>query len=128
MDITQLKNELSKKNKEEIEFLLYLLLVEEKISFIALTSAYVAYLEHVKDDTQNKLIEAETCVLESFMYNKDDDDEASHNSALRALYLLNQSKIFNGLDDWNKKYGYNEEEAKQLSWYEHNKSDNYVSI
>lgn len=126
MNITQLKNELSKKNKEEIEFLL--LLVEEKISFTALTSAYVAYLEHVKDDTQNKLIEAETCVLESFMYNKDDDDEASHNSALRALYLLNQSKIFNGLDDWNKKYGYNEEEAKQLSWCEHNKSDNYVSI
>lgn len=51
MDIIQLKEELSKKSKEEIQFLLYLLLVEEKISFTSLTSAYVAYLEHVKDDT-----------------------------------------------------------------------------
>ena len=121
MNIFELKEELSKKNKEEVEFLLFLLLVEEKVSFTTLTSAYVAYLEHIKDDTQNKLIEAETCVLESFIYNKDDDDESSHKLALRALYLLNQSKRFNGLDDWNKKYGYNEEEAKQLSWYERNK-------
>lgn len=121
MDIIQLKDELSKKNKEEVEFLLFLLLTEEKISFTTLTSAYVAYLEHVKNDNQNKLIEAETCVLESFLYNKGDNDEASRKSTLRALYLLNKSKRFNGLDDWNKKYGYNEEEAKQLSWYERNK-------
>ena len=128
MDIIQLKDELSKKSKEEVEFLLFLLLVEGKVSFTTLTSAYVAYLEHVKDDTQNKLIEAETCVLESFIYNKDDNDESSHKSALRALYLLNKLKRFNGLDDWNKKYGYNEEEAKQLSWYERNKDINNVSI
>lgn len=121
MNIIQLKDELSKKNKEEVEFLLYLLLVEEKISFTTLTSSYVAYLEHVKNDNENKLIEAETCVLESFLYNKGDNDEASHKSTLRALYLLNKSKRFNGLDDWNKKYGYNEEEAKELSWYERNK-------
>lgn len=127
MDIIQLKEELSKKSKEEIQFLLYLLLVEEKISFTSLTSAYVAYLEYVKEDTQNKLIEAETCVLESFMYNKDDDDEASHNSALRALYLLNQSGRFN-IERENEKYGYNEKEAKQLSWYERNKRDNNVSV
>lgn len=127
MDIIKLKEELSKKSKEEVQFLLFLLLVEEKISFTSLTSAYVAYLEHVKDDTQNKLIEAETCVLESFMYNKDDDDEASHNSALRALYLLNQSSRFN-LKTMNEKYGYNEKEAKQLSWYERNKRNNNVSV
>lgn len=127
MDIIQLKEELSKKSKEEVQFLLFLLLVEEKISFTSLTSAYVAYLEHVKDDTQNKLIEAETCVLESFIYNKDDDDEASHNSALRALYLLNQSSRFN-LKTMNEKYGYNEKEAKQLSWYERNKRNNNVSV
>lgn len=121
MDIIQLKEELSKKSPEEIQFLLQLLLIEEKFSFTDLTKAYVAYLEHTKEDNENKLVEAETCVLESFLYNKDDDDEASHKSALRALYLLNKSKRFNGLDDWNKKYGYNEEEAKQLSWYERNK-------
>lgn len=121
MNIIQLKEELSKKNSEEIQFLLQLLLIEGKFSFTDLTKAYVAYLEYVKEDNQNKLIEAETCVLESFLYNKDDDDEASHKSALRALYLLNQSKRFNGLDDWNKKYGYDEKEAKQLSWYERNK-------
>lgn len=121
MDIIQLKNELSKKNKKEVEFLLYLLLIEEKISFTTLTSSYVAYLEYIKNDSLNKLIEAETCVLESFLYNKGDNDEASRKSTLRALYLLNKSKRFNGLDDWNKKYGYNEEEAKELSWYEQNK-------
>lgn len=121
MNIIQLKEELSKKNSEEIQFLLHLLLIEGKFSFTDLTKVYVAYLEYVKEDNQNKLIEAETCVLESFLYNKDDDDEASHKSALRALYLLNQSKRFNGLDDWNKKYGYDEKEAKQLSWYERNK-------
>lgn len=121
MDIIQLKEELSKKKSEEIQFLLQLLLIEGKFSFTDLTKAYVAYLEHTKEDNENKLIEAETCVLESFLYNKDDDDEASHKSALRALYLLHQSKRFNGLDDWNKKYGYDEKEAKQLSWYERNK-------
>lgn len=128
MDIIQLKNELSKKSKEEIEFLLFLLLAEKKFSFTTLTSAYVAYLEHVKDDNLNKLIEAETCVLESFIYNKDDNDEASHKSALRALYLLNKSKRFNGLDDWNKKYGYNEEEAKQLFGMNEIKNTNNVFI
>ena len=121
MDVIQLKDELSKKSPEEIQFLLQILLIEGKLSFTALTSAYVAYLEYVKEDNENKLIEAETCVLESFLYNKGDDNEASHKSTLRALYLLNKSKRFNGLDDWNKKYGYNEEEAKQLSWYERNK-------
>lgn len=119
MDIIQLKEELSKKNPEEIQFLLQLLLIEGKFSFTDLTKAYVAYLEYTKEDNENKLIEAETCVLESFIYNK--DDESSHKSILRALYLLNQSKRFNGLDEWNKKYGYNEEEAKKLSWYERNK-------
>lgn len=121
MNIFELKDELSKKNPEEIQFLLQILLIEGKFSFTDLTKAYVSYLEHVKNDNENKLIEAETCVLESFIYNKSDDDEASHKSALRALYLLNKSKRFNGLDDWNKRYGYNEEEAKQLSWYERNK-------
>lgn len=54
------------------------------------------------------------------MYNKDDNDEASHKSALRALYLLNQSGRFN-VELKNEKYGYDEKEAKQLSWYERNK-------
>lgn len=121
MDIIQLKEELSKKNSEEIQFLLELLLIEGKLSFTTLTSAYVAYLEYVKEDNENKLIEAETCVLESFIYNKNDNDESSRKSALRALYLLNKSKRFNGLDKWNKEYGYDEKEAKELSWYERNK-------
>lgn len=121
MNIFELKDEFSKKSSEEIQFLLQMLLIEGKFSFTDLTKAYVAYLEYIKDDTQNKLVEAETCVLESFLYNKDDSSEASHKSTLRALYLLNKSKRFNGLDDWNKKYGYNEEEAKELSWYERNK-------
>ena len=118
MNIFELKEEFSKKSPEEIQILLQVLLIEEKFSFTDLTKAYVAYLEYTKNDSQNKLIEAETCVLESFIYN---DDESSHKTALRALYLLNKSKRFNGLDDWNKKYGYNEEEAKELSWYEQNK-------
>lgn len=121
MDILQLKEELLKHDSEELNFLIYLLLIEKKLSYTTLTNSYIQYLEWKENDNQDKLIEAETCVLESFLYNRDDDDESSHKSALRALYLLNKSKRFNGLDDWNKKYGYNEEEAKQLSWYERNK-------
>lgn len=121
MDILQLKEELLKHDSEELNFLIYLLLIEKKLSYTALTNSYIQYLEWKENDNQDKLIEAETCVLESFLYNRDDDDESSHKSNLRALYLLNKSKRFNGLDDWNKKYGYNEEEAKQLSWYERNK-------
>lgn len=121
MDILQLKEELLKHDAEELNFLIYLLLIEKKLSYTTLTNSYIQYLEWKENDNQDKLIEAETCVLESFLYNRDDDDESSHKSALRALYLLNKSKRFNGLDDWNKKYGYNEEEAKQLSWYERNK-------
>lgn len=121
MDILQLKEELLKHDSEELNFLIYLLLIEKKLSYTTLTNSYIQYLEWKENDNQDKLIEAETCVLESFLYNRDDDDESSHKSALRALYLLNKSKRFNGLDDWNKKYSYNEEEAKQLSWYERNK-------
>lgn len=121
MDILQLKEELLKHDSEELNFLIYLLLIEKKLSYTTLTNSYIQYLEWKENDNQDKLIEAETCVLESFLYNRDDDTESSHKSALRALYLLNKSKRFNGLDDWNEKYGYNEEEAKQLSWYEQNK-------
>ena len=104
MNIFELKEELSKHDSEEIRLILYLLMIEKKISYTTLTKAYIRYLEEKEEDNQNKLIEAETCVLESFIYNKDNDDESSHKSALRALYLLNKSKRFNGLDDWNKKY------------------------
>lgn len=56
MDIIELKEELSKKCPEEIQFLLQLLLIEGKFSFTALTSAYIAYLEHTKEDNENKLV------------------------------------------------------------------------
>ena len=98
-------------------------MIEKKLSFVSLSNAYVEYLEQIKEDNENKLIEAETCVMESFIYNRKDKDAASHNSALRALYLLNKSNRFN-VQAENKKYNYNEEEARKLSWYERNKNSN----
>lgn len=62
-----------------------------------------------------ELIEAETCVLESFHYKKGTKREYDIKHTQRCLYLLNKSKRFQ-LNDLNEKYGYNEEEAKQYSW------------
>lgn len=121
MDTLELLNELSKKDKEEIQYALLTLMTSRKIDFITLNNAYVSFLERTKEDSLNQLVEAETCVLESLIY-KNNKNESTKNSIQRRLFLLNQSKRFN-MAEMNKKLQYDENMGKELSWYYRNKND-----
>lgn len=124
MDTFALIKELSKKSKEEIKYSLLALMLDSKIDFLDLNEAYIKYLNLIKEDRLNQLIEAETCVLESFHYKKGIKDEDDIKHTQRCLYLLNKSKRFQ-MNKLNEKYKYNEEEAKKYSWYERNKENEY---
>lgn len=124
MNTFELIEELSRKPNSEIKYALLALMLKDKINFLDLNSAYVEYLKSIKEDRLNQLREAEICVLESFYHKKGTKNEYDIKHTQRCLYLLNQSKRF-AIDDLNKKYGYNEEEAKQYSWYERNTDNNY---
>ena len=108
---------------ENIRYLFFLLLCEKKVSFKELSESYVEALEYDNTDKLKQLIEAETCVLEHMISaqhrTKKDDKEKTYQ---RSLYLLNNSKRFN-MKDLNKKFGYDEEKAKKLSWYERDKNN-----
>lgn len=121
MELTtfELIDKLIEKPKEEILYALFKLMCKEKLRFYDLNRAYVKYLEAMKKDTTNQLIEAETCVLEIFhnKKTKDSTKEVDYKHTQRSLYLINKSKRFN-TDKLNEKYEYNEEFARQMSWYE----------
>lgn len=120
METFELLEELSKKSRKEIEFALTTLMLKEKIDFVNVSNSYVACLEQIKEDRLNQIIEAETCVLESFMHKKGNKNEDDRKHTQRCLYLLNQSRRFN-MGKMNEKYEYDEELGKKMSWYERNK-------
>ena len=127
MNTFELIDQLLKKPSEEIEYALFTVLMQDKLDFVKLSNMYVKSLEAKREDTDNKMIEAETCILESFLYrksrSKDTDkskDKSNWKHTQRSLYFLNQGKRFN-MANMNKEYTYDEEEAKKLSWYERNK-------
>lgn len=124
MELTtfELIDKLIKKPKEEILYSLFMLMCKDKLNWDDLNKAYVKYLEATKNDMTNQLIEAETCVMESFhdKKTKDKKKETDYKHTQRCLYLLNQSKRFN-MDKTNEKYEYNEDFARTMSWYEMNK-------
>lgn len=123
MTTLELLDELTKKPKEEIHYALLELLLKDKLDYISISNSYVSFLEVINADRQNKLIEAETCILESFLYDKIDSKDKSLEDwkhTQRCLYNLNQSKRFN-MSKMNQEYNYNEKEAKEFSWYERNK-------
>ena len=122
MDTFELLEELSKKPKQEIKYGLLALMLKDKIDFIDLNACYVEYLNRIKEDRLNQLIEAESCVLESFYRNKGNKREYDKKHTQRCLYLLNQSRRFN-MSNLNKKYEYDEEFGKKMSWYERNKEN-----
>lgn len=122
METFELLEKLSEKSKQEIEFALTVLMLKEKIDFLDVSNSYVACLEQIKEDRLNQLIEAETCVLESFMHKKGNKREDDRKHTQRCLYLLNQSKRFN-INKLNEKYEYDEELGKKMSWYERNKEE-----
>lgn len=120
METFELLEKLSEKSKQEIEFALTVLMLKEKIDFVNVSNSYVACLEQIKEDRLNQIIEAETCVLESFHYKKGNKNEDDRKHTQRCLYLLNQSRRFN-MGKMNEKYEYDEELGKKMSWYERNK-------
>lgn len=123
MELTtfELIDQLIEKPKEEIQYALLRLMVNGKLDFIDLNKSYVKYLELDAKDKMNQLIEAETCVAESFHDKKTKDKSknrgADYKHTQRCLYLLNQSKRYN-MNKMNEKYEYDEEFAKTMSWYE----------
>lgn len=107
METFELLEKLSDKSKQEIEFALTVLMLKEKIDFVNVSNSYVACLEQIKEDRLNQLIEAETCVLESFRHKKGNKNEDDRKHTQRCLYFLNQSKRLN-MNTLNEKYEYDE--------------------
>ena len=118
MTTLEIIKELSKKDNQEIEYVLSFLMQLGKIDFLRLNGAYVKFLEDSKKRDLSKLIEAEVCVAESLLYDKPSiKDPQTEISVQRRLYLLNQSNRFQ-IDDLNEKFGYDEDRAKT---YNHEK-------
>lgn len=125
MEINNIIKELLKHDKREIEFTITSLMLENKLDFINVSNSYVRYLNFIKEDRLNQLIEAETCVLESFIDKKTkkiDESDRDYKHTQRCLYLMNKSGRFN-INDLNNKYNYDEAFAKKMSWYERNKEN-----
>lgn len=122
MDTLTLLEELLKKSTEEIDYAILYLLVKNKIDFAKLSTQYVKALEIKNTDNENKLIEAESIMMESFhdKITANKNNKSGYKHTLRTLYFLNQGKRFN-LEKMNSDFDYKEEEAKKLSWYERNK-------
>lgn len=113
-------DELTQRAPDELEYSIFILLVQKKIDYKQLSDMYVKALESWNKDKENQFSEACSCVLESFSRKRKYETDYDKKAIQRALYLLNQSNQFN-MGELNKKYGYNEDEAKKLSWYERNK-------
>ena len=107
---------------DNIRYLFFLLLCEKKVSFKELSESYVEALEVDNEDKLNKLIEAEICVLQNIVCSNKPKTQTHQNAIQRSLYLLNNSKRFQ-MKDLNEKFGYDEEKAKKLSWYERDKNN-----
>lgn len=107
---------------DNIRYLFFLLLCEKKVSFKELSESYVEALEFDNTDKLKQLIEAETCVLENIVCSNKPKNQTHKNAIQRSLYLLNKSKRFQ-MEDLNERFGYDEEEAKKLSWYERDKNN-----
>ena len=128
MNTVELLEELCKRDKVKIQWGIFKLLTEGKLDYTVLSEAYVKYLKATEEDNYNKLIEAETIILESFWYKKvksEDRDKGkgklNWKHTQRALYFLNMLKRI-CMTQFNEDYNYNEEKAKELSWYERNKN------
>lgn len=125
--------ELSKQPKDEIEYAIYTLLLRKIIDYPTISKLYVNALETINQDSTNFIVEGETCILEHLInleygekgrrkrnFDYDKLNDTVKKTIQRSLYFLNRFKRFN-LNTINKKFHYNEEEAKKLSWYEINK-------
>lgn len=116
----ELVEKLLKQPKEEVMEAFLELMLKGQIDFIDLNKSYVRMLEIIRNDQNNKLFEAESCVLESFHYKKNGKKQDDINHTQRCLYLLNQSNRFM-MQSLNEKFNYDKDIGKKMSWYERNK-------
>lgn len=117
------------------ELLIYDLLYSKDIDYTQISNMYVKTLEAEREDKNAMINEAGCCILEHII-----DHELTPNGRRkkkelvfseeqkkhiqRSLYFLNQTKMFN-METTNETFGYNEEEAKKLSWYERQKENGF---
>ena len=113
--------------------LIYDLLYSKDIDYTKISKLYVETLEAEREDKNALINEAGCCIMEQLMDQRYTPkgrrkkeltltaDQRKH--ALRSLYFLNQTRQFN-MATTNELFGYNEEEAKELSWYEREKEGN----
>lgn len=128
MNVFEILDELLKCTKEEIDYAILSLMIDKKLDSHKVFDLYMRAIEHNNDDLRDRLIESNTSILDLMMNlkepksNKKITKKYTHNAIHRALYNLNTSNQFQ-MAEMNEKYGYNEDEAKHLSWYwrEHNK-------
>ena len=128
MNVLEILDELLKCTKEEIDYAILSLMIKKKLDSHKVFDLYMRAIEYDKDDMKDRLIESNTSIFDLLMNLKEPKSKKeiikkyTHNAIHRALYNLNISKQFH-MAKMNEKYGYNEDEAKHLSWYwrEHNK-------
>lgn len=128
MNVFEIFDKLLKCENEEIEYVILSLMIKKKLNSHKVFDLYMRAIEYDKDDIRDRLIESNTSILDLLMHLKEPKSKReiikkyAHNAIHRALYNLNISNQFH-MAKMNEKYGYNEDEAKHLSWYwrEHNK-------
>lgn len=120
MEIIDLFTKLSNFPKEELEFVLTLLMKNGKIDFISVNNAYVAYLKDKTDDEHLKISDTNACLM-SFLLGVSKkknikQDSTEWREIQRALYILNKSEQFE-MSELNRHFGYDEKVAEQYSYY-----------
>ena len=128
MTVFEILNELLKCKNEEIDYAILSLMIKKKLDSHKVLDLYIRAIEYNIDDIRDRLIESNTTILDLLINlngpksKKEITEKSTYNAIHRALYNLNTSKQFQ-MTKINEKYGYNEDEAKHLSWYwrEHNK-------
>jgi len=127
--IIKLREDIKTLSKDAQSELLYWLFLDGSIDYVEASKKYVQALESKKADAMNQIVEAETIICEDMIDREPGRRKTkSHmewlqNHIQRALYFLNMGKRLN-MDEMNKTLGYDEEKAKELSWYERNKNIN----
>ena len=107
MNTNELLEQLSNKSEIEIQAGLLKLMTENKLAFCDLNSAYIYYLNKVKEQDDAKRQELICCLMDMifFPYRKKKLTTLENKLVQRTLYLLNQSRRFK-MDDINAKLNY----------------------
>ena len=123
MSTLQLMNELMKKPHEEVEFVILGLMLnkdkENRIDSHKILDLYMQSIEIENEDKRKRLAESNSCILDLLLHFRKETGTNS-NAIHRALHNLNDSNSFN-MENLNRKFGYDKERDRNLSWYERQK-------